>query len=394
MVGRLPQQVAAEELAGADLLFIEMADEVAAGELRRGPHRERKAKPAGVRPGRRVGEHEHVFERLEARAEPSEVFPAGRDEAVELVELGHAHGRLHVGELQVVADVGIDVFVVVAVWKVAKLPVEPLAAGVVVARLAPAVAAPVAEALHEFFELRRIGEHDAALAHRHVVGRIEAARGHVAELTDVFPCKLGAERVAAVLHEPEVMPPAEVGDRGTVERIAERVGEHHGPRLVAAGRLEAIHVDVVGGVCFRMLDVDEHGHAVGLQDRVDRRGETRGDGDHLVAGLDGLGQEFVRREGRQGEQIRTRPGVHEACAPRAHAGGEPFFKLLREPPRREPEVERTIDEVLDLLLVKHAARHRHGLPGLERPLRKRQLAILRHERANLVANGVGCAAVC
>ena len=389
MIRRLPQEVASEELAGADLLFVEMADEVAAGELCRGTHRKREAEPAGVRAGRRGGEDKHVLQRLEARAKPGEVAAAGGDEAVELVELGHAHGRLHVGELQVVADVGIDVFVVVAVRQVAELPVEPLAAGVVVPRLAPAVAAPVAEALHELFELRRIGEHDAPLAHRHVVRGIETARRHVAELADVPAAEGRPERVAAVFHEPQVVPLAEVGDRGTVERITERMGEHHRPRLVALGRLEAIHVDVIGGLCFWMLDVNEHGHAVVLQDRVDRRRETRGHGDHLVAGLQGLGQEFVRREGRQGEQIRTRPGVHEARATHAHASGESFFKFLGEPPRGEPEVERTIDEVFDLRGIEHAARHRHGLPRLERPLGKRQPAILCDKRANLVTNGVG-----
>ena len=48
VVGRLPEQVATEELAGADLLFVEMADEVAAGELCRRADREREAKPAGA----------------------------------------------------------------------------------------------------------------------------------------------------------------------------------------------------------------------------------------------------------------------------------------------------------------------------------------------------------
>ena len=64
-------------------------------------------------------------------------------------QLRHADGRLHVGELQVVADVRVGVLVVVAVGQVAELPVEALAAGVVLARLAPAVAAPVAERFDE-----------------------------------------------------------------------------------------------------------------------------------------------------------------------------------------------------------------------------------------------------
>ena len=45
--------------------------------------------------------------------------------------------------------------------------------------------------------------------------------------------------------------------------------------------------------------------------------------------------------------------------------------------------------MLDLLRIKHSARHRHGLPGRKRPLRKGEPVILGNERANLVADRVG-----
>ena len=201
--------------------------------------------------------------------------------------------------------------------------------------------------------------------------------------------KLGAERVAAILHEPEIVPLAEVGDGRAVERIAERVGEHDGAGLVAAGCLQPIHVDVVGRMLFRMLDIDEHRHAVGLQDRVHGRGKSRSHRDHLVPGAELLVEKLVRRERCEGDEVRARAGVHEARATCAHPCRKPLLEFLREPARRQPEIERTVDEMLDLLCIKHSARHRHGLPGRKRPLRKGEPVILGNERANLVADRVG-----
>ena len=65
--------------------------------------------------------------------------------------------------------------------QIAQLPVEPLAAGVLFARIAPAVAAPVTEGFDECFEQGRVGQYAAALAHRHVVSGIEADGGKVAK---------------------------------------------------------------------------------------------------------------------------------------------------------------------------------------------------------------------
>ena len=75
--------------------------------------------------------------------------------AGQLFQLRQPDGGLHVGHLQVVADVGVDVFVIVAAGQLAQLPLEALAAGIVFAGFAPAVAAPVAEGLGQRLEQRR-----------------------------------------------------------------------------------------------------------------------------------------------------------------------------------------------------------------------------------------------
>ena len=111
--------------------------------------------------------------------------PTPFDEPRELLQLRHTDSGLHVGCLEVVADVRVDVLVVVTVGQIAQLPVEALAARVLLPRLAPAVTAPIAERFENGLHLRRVREHASALAHRDVMGGIEAHRREIAERPDV-----------------------------------------------------------------------------------------------------------------------------------------------------------------------------------------------------------------
>ena len=214
--------------------------------------------------------------------EVGEVFLAAFDEVGEFGDLGDAEGGLHVGGLEVVADVRVGVLVVVAAGEGAELPVEALAAGVVDAGLAPAVAAPVAEAVDEDLEGWLVGEDGTALAHGDVVGGVEADGGDVAEGADLLALEGGSEGVAAVFDEPEVVFFAEGGDGFGVEGVAEGVGNHDGTGLLAAGLFEFGDVDFEGGEG----NVDEDWDEAVLQDGVNGGGESGGYGDDFHAGLE------------------------------------------------------------------------------------------------------------
>ena len=88
----------------------------------------------------------------QALLQQCEIAPARCNKAGQLLQLRHAHRGLHIGEFQVVADVRVGVLVIVAAGQLAELPVETLAAGVVLAGFAPAVAAPVAEGFDQRFQ--------------------------------------------------------------------------------------------------------------------------------------------------------------------------------------------------------------------------------------------------
>ncbi len=126
-------------------------------------------------------EFEDIFQVCKACAEDFPVALAGFDEGGQFFELLSAYGGLGVERLEVVAEVAVDVFVIVALGQLAELPTEAFAAGVVFAGGAPAVATPVAEALGVGFERRVLDDiYRATLAHREMVRRVEGLGGDVA----------------------------------------------------------------------------------------------------------------------------------------------------------------------------------------------------------------------
>ena len=117
----------------------------------------------------------HIF--FQAVQAAAEVFPiafAGFDEGRQAAELDAADGGLDVKRLQVIAEMRVDVFVVVAFGQFAELPLEAFVTSVVLAGSTPAVASPVAKAFGISLERGFADDIDgSALTHGEVVGRIE-----------------------------------------------------------------------------------------------------------------------------------------------------------------------------------------------------------------------------
>ena len=104
------------------------------------------------------------------------------------------------------------------------------------------------------------GEHRAALAHGDVVRGVEAQRADVAEGAAQFAVVGGAQRIAAVLDEPEIVFLCQRGDGIQIVGVAQRVREHDG---LGPGRdrgFDLGRVDVVAAE----LHIDEHRHGAEL----------------------------------------------------------------------------------------------------------------------------------
>ena len=197
--------------------------------------------------------------------------------------------------------------------------------------------------------------------------RVKAYRGDVAEGAHLAALPRGAERVAGVLNQPQVVLLAEGRHRIHIEDIAQGVRNHHGLGIFAARRFELTHIHFVA----RQRDIEKDRHAAVLQDRVYRRGEARTHGDHLIARFDLPVAQLGRGQRAEGHQIRRRAGVHQARRADADKARQLAFKVLGPASGREPRSERRFHHCADVMGIDHLAGNWDGgLPRHERTLRK------------------------
>lgn len=114
LIRGVAQEVTAKEVAGFDEVIFEELGELIPSEASVFANGDGEAEPRRVTVGRSVRKDEPILVGAQARVEGSEVFLAAGDEVREFVKLSAADGGLHVGDFEIVANVGIDIFVVVA----------------------------------------------------------------------------------------------------------------------------------------------------------------------------------------------------------------------------------------------------------------------------------------
>src|SRR5712664_1653420 len=107
-----------------------MADRLSSRERRVLAHRHGKAEPARVGALSGFRQDQELVHSSESLLKEREVAPPSLDETRNFVQLRKTDGCLHVGDLEVVADMRVGVFVVVAERQLAQLPAETFAAGV------------------------------------------------------------------------------------------------------------------------------------------------------------------------------------------------------------------------------------------------------------------------
>src|SRR5207302_4990288 len=93
----------------------------------------------------RFGQNQRVFKAGKCLFQMIVVLFAACDEVRQLCELRSTKGGLHIGSLQIVANMRIRVLVVIPTGERSQLPLKALAASVVFPGLAPAIAPPVAK---------------------------------------------------------------------------------------------------------------------------------------------------------------------------------------------------------------------------------------------------------
>ena len=181
LICRMTQEIATEEVSGLDAVGFQKCGQVVAGKTGLIFHRDDITEPGGIGVLRGPGKDEAVFEGFQHLGEFPEILLAPGDELIEFPELGAADGGLHVCDLEVVADMAVNVFVVIAVGQGAKLLAEAFPAGVAFPPGAVTIPAPVADGAGDAGQVVVIRGHAASFAQGDVMGRVEGKGGEVAE---------------------------------------------------------------------------------------------------------------------------------------------------------------------------------------------------------------------
>ena len=170
---------------------------------------------------------------LQARIQLLEVSLSRGGEIRQFLQLRQTERRLRVGQLQVVANLGEEVAMVVVTRNAGHLPLETATAFSIWRILVstPAIPAPVAHAAGYARQAGVAGEHRSALPERDVVRRIETERSHFSERAQHLTIKGGTERVAHVLNHNQIVLAHYRHDSVHVGRVSERVREHQRARL-------------------------------------------------------------------------------------------------------------------------------------------------------------------
>ena len=109
----MAQEIAAEEVSGLDAVGFQKCGQVVAGKTGLLFHRDDVAEPGGIGVLRGPGKDEAVFAGFQNLGEFPEIILVPGDELLEFPELGATDGGLHVRDLEVIADMAVNVFVVI-----------------------------------------------------------------------------------------------------------------------------------------------------------------------------------------------------------------------------------------------------------------------------------------
>ena len=237
-----------------------------------------------------------------------------------------SNGSLDVEGFKIIAEMGVDVFVIVTFRKLAELPAEAFSACVVLAAGAPAVATPVTEALNQHLQ-PHVADHidRTALAEREMMRRVEGLGGEIAEGSGEIRDRLTpvgegfaksdavlvlrrrrvsrTQCIAIVFNEPQVVRTAESRDALKVEGIAKSVRHHHGFCL---SRNECGVELIESCVESDWIGVEKNGNGTVLHNRGDGGWKSGGAGDDFVARPDAAIAELVTGQGGEGEQVGGR----------------------------------------------------------------------------------------
>ena len=116
---------------------------------------------------------------LEPVIETVEVFSSRGDKSGQFFQLCHTNRRLHVSQFQVVANLRVNVLMVVTIRKPTKLPIKPATASVIMTSRTPTISTPVTQRLNYLAHACSFCLHTSTFSHRHMMCGVKTRRRQI-----------------------------------------------------------------------------------------------------------------------------------------------------------------------------------------------------------------------
>ena len=186
-----------------------------------------------------------------------------------------------------------------------------------------------------------------------MVRRIEAGSANIAPSASKASLAvngiLGAQCIAVILDQPQIMCIAEFLDRRQIKRIAQGMSNHDRLGLGRKGCFQSSNINVV----LRNCHIHKHRHCTILDGRGHSGGETAGNRNDLIALLDLTVTQFRGSQRHKSNQVCGRSAVDQMSKLNTDPLCKLLFKLICKASGRQPEIQRCIRQCAHFLLIKH-----------------------------------------
>ena len=266
-------------------------------------HRNQETKPGRPTVFRRLRQNEPVLKREQRLTQPFPVMTPFFNEGREFFQLFYTDSSLQIRHLQIVAKMTIDIFVVITLGKLAKLPIITMTAEIVTTGRTDTVPAPIAIGEKQSMEQRIACVHTPSFSHGHMMRGIERA------CPDISPCPcipgliiydiLASQRIAVILHKPETIFITKSLYRSKVKRISQCMRDHNRLCLFCQSILQPGNINIVLGHCY----IHEYRYGTVLKNGGDCSGKPTCHSNYLISPPDLTLPKFRRSKHRKGKKI-------------------------------------------------------------------------------------------
>ena len=277
------------------------------------------------------------------------IVASALDKSREFFQLCTANSCLHFCCLEVVSKMRVHIFVVIAKRQFSILFVETMTAQVVASGRTYTVTSPITERAHNLVKQRIVRVDSTTLSHCHMMRRIKTGSTDVSDGSSqlVLPVNRisGAECIAVVLDEPEVIFFTEILQSFQIKRISKRMCQHHRFCLWRNGFLKLFRVNVV----LRNCHIHKHRDCSILNHRRYRCRESCCHRNHFVSRQN---LTLTKKRGSQcheREKICRRTGVYQRTETHLQVFCKLLLKLIGISSGREPELQRAVYEIYHFL---------------------------------------------